>query len=383
MDIAVMTLCTGLIAANLYYCQPLLLLISKEFDIPPGVTGRLNAITQLGYATGLFFLVPLGDLVERKRQILIITVLTIISLLAAAFAQSFLLLSIASFFIGFSTIVAQLILPLAAHLADPERRGKVIGTVMSGLLLGILLSRTVSGVLGAWLGWRAVFIIAAVICTVLFIIMAVRFPESKPDFDGSYGTLMKSLGGFLKMPALQEACILNAINFGIFGAFWTTIVLYLASAQFGFNSATIGLFGLAGAVGALAAPLVGRVGDKGSAKTTILIGLGIILLSFGVFYFFSASIAGIIAGTILLDLSIASCHVSNQTRVYSLIPAARNRLNTLYMTITFIGTALGSATGLWLWNSYGWTGFCVGGTFITIVALGVYLVYNRKTAGIN
>jgi predicted MFS family arabinose efflux permease len=383
VDIAIMALCTGLIVANIYYCQPLVVLIAREFKILPGVAARITYITQAGYATGLLFLVPLGDLIERKKQILIVTCLSIISLFAAAVAHSFLLLEIASFCIGFSSIVPQLVLPLAAHLTDPANRGKIIGSIMSGLLLGILLSRTISGALGAWLGWRAVYFTAMGVCAVLLLLMIIRFPKSKPDFKGTYGQLMRSLLSLLPQPVLQEACAINALVYASFGTFWTTMVLLLSQPPFGFNSAQIGLFGLAGAAGALAAPLVGRISDKKDPRLSIFFGIIMILVSFIVFYLFHTSVAAIVAGIILLDLGIQSVHVSNQTRVYALIPQARNRLNTVYMTMSFIGVTSGSALGIWLWNFNGWAAVCIGGIALMAGALVIYAAYHKKLSPVN
>lgn len=376
-----MAFCTGLIVANLYYCQPLIPLIAKDFHIAASKAGSLNYITQLGYAVGLLFLVPLGDLVERKSQILYTNILIVLSLVGAALAHSFLWLQIASFCIGFSTIVPQLILPLAAHLAAPARRGKIIGNIMSGLLLGILLSRTVSGAIGAWLGWRAVFWIAAVVCSLLLMLMAIRFPKSKPDFKGTYSHLMRSLISLLPEKTLQEACILNALTFATFGAFWSVMVIYLTGKPFNFNTGQIGLFGLAGAAGASAAPLAGRLGDKRNPRDAILFGIILIFISFILFYWLRTSLIGIIAAILLLDFGIQAVHVSNQTRVYALIPEARNRLNTIYMTITFTGTAAGSALGLWLWNIGGWSLFCIGCGALMIIALTVYTVYHKRLNG--
>jgi predicted MFS family arabinose efflux permease len=381
-DIAIMAFCTGLIVANLYYCQPLIVLIAKDFHIDTNVAARLNYITQAGYAAGLLFIVPIGDLVERKKQILIINGAVVVSLIVAAIAPSFFVLEVASFCIGFTTVVPQLILPLAAHLGEPERRGKIIGSIMSGLLLGILLSRTVSGLIGAAWGWRAVYELAAVVCTLLLGLMAIRFPKSQPDFKGTYGQLMRSLASLLPQPVLQEACMINALGFATFGAFWATMVLYLSGAHFHYNSGQIGLFGLAGAAGALAAPIAGRSGDKGNPRSAILIGIVMILAGFVLFYFFSTSLAGLIAGILLLDFGLQAIHISNQTRVYALIPEARNRLNTIYMTITFTGTALGSAFGIWLWHFGGWPAFCIGGMSLMVVALAIYGLYHRRLTAI-
>ncbi len=378
-----MAFCTGLIVANLYYCQPLVILIARDFKIDTHIAGKLNYITQAGYATGLLFLVPLGDLVERKKQILVVNAFIVLFLIGAALSPSFVVLEVMSFFIGFTTIIPQLILPLAAHFTTSENRGKVIGTIMSGLLLGILLSRTVAGLIGVQYGWRAMYWIAAVICGLMFIIMAVRFPKSKPDFKGNYGELMRSLGSLLPQPVLQEACMINALAFGTFGAFWATMVLYLSGAPFHFNSGQIGLFGLAGAAGALAAPLAGRLGDKGNPRDMILVGITMILVSFIIFYLFSNSLVGIIAGIIILDFGLQAVHISNQTRVYALIPSARNRLNTIYMTASFTGTALGSAMGLWLWSVNGWSAFCAGGASLMLIALCIYIVYHKKLSALH
>jgi len=373
-----MAVCTGLIVANLYYCQPLVVLVARDLHISNSVAGQLNYITQAGYAAGLLFLVPLGDLIERKRQILVVNCICVIALICAAVSPSFLMLEIASFAIGFTTIVPQLILPLAAQLADPEKRGKTIGTVMSGLVLGILLSRTVSGLIGAAYGWRTVYWIAAVVCSLLLFIMAIRFPKSKPSFKGTYGELMRSLLTLLPEPVLQEACMINALTFGTFGAFWTTMVLYLSGAPFYYNSGQIGLFGLAGVAGALAAPIAGKLGDKGNPRNVILLGVLMILISFIAFYFLRTSFIGFIAAIIFLDFGLQAVHISNQTRVYSLIPAARNRLNTIYMTITFTGTAVGSALGLYFWHVGGWGAFCIGCGNFMIIALVIYAFYNKR-----
>lgn len=381
-DVTVMALCTGLIVANIYYCQPLIILIAKQFGIAESTAGRITYLTQAGYAAGLLFMVPLGDMLERKRQIIGTTVFAIAALIAAALAPNFAVLQVACFFIGFSSVVPQLILPLAAHLADPARRGRIVGTIMSGLLLGILLSRTVSGILGGWLGWRAMFWIAAAVCTALLLLMVALFPENRPHFKGTYGQLMRSLLTLVKQqPVLREAAVLNALSFATFGAFWTTMVLLLAGAPFHYNTGRIGLFGLAGAAGALAAPVAGRLGDKTNPRITIGYGLVILLASFAVLYVFPGSVPGIVAGIILLDFGLQAIHVSNQTRVYALIPEARNRLNTVFMSVSFVGTASGSAFGLWLWEQGRWPWLCIGCGGLAVAGLAIYiLTYRRRAA---
>jgi predicted MFS family arabinose efflux permease len=377
-----MAVCTGLIVANLYYCQPLIVLIANEFKIPEADAGTITYLTQAGYAIGLFFMVPLGDKIERKKQILITTLATVVALVIAATAQSFLVLEIASLLIGITSIVPQLILPLAASLSEPSQRGKVVGTIMSGLLVGILLSRTLSGIIGDLWGWRSMFWIAAGICLLMFFVMQKQFPYNKPVFHGSYGQLLQSLFTLIKtQPLLREATLINAFCFAQFGAFWTTMVLLLSDAPFHFTSSTIGLFGIVGATGALAAPLVGRLGDKGNSRIAVGYGCLLMLISFIIFYFSGSSIVGIIIGIVCIDIGIQGVHISNQTRVYSLLPEARNRLNTVFMSFSFLGTAAGSAYGLFLWKLGGWHAVTIGCAVLALLALTVYgLTYKKASS---
>ena len=381
--VLLMAACTGLVVANLYYCQPLIILIAAEFKITETDSGTITYLTQAGYAIGLFFMVPLGDKIERKKQILVTTFASVIALLIAATAQSFLVLKIASLLIGITSIVPQLILPLAASLSKPEERGKVVGTIMSGLLVGILLSRTLSGFIGDLWGWRAMFWIAAGICLFIFFVIYKQFPYNKPVFQGTYPQLIQSLFSLIKtQPLLREATVMNVFCFAQFGAFWTTMVLLLSDNPFHFNSATIGLFGVVGALGALAAPLVGKIGDKGSSRVVVGYGSLLMLISFVIFYFSGQSVFGIIIGIVCIDIGLQSVHISNQTRVYSILPEARNRMNTVYMSFSFLGTAAGSAYGLMLWKYGGWHAVTLGCIVLSLFALIVYAVtYKRKDKG--
>jgi len=374
-----MAFCTGLIVANIYYCQPLVVLIAKDFNLTETVAGRITYLTQIGYALGLFLLVPLGDMFERKKQILIITGLAIFALLLAALAHSFFVLQIASVLIGACSIVPQLILPLAANLSTDENRGANIGMIMSGLLVGILASRAVSGSIGFWLDWRAVYYIAAAICALLIILMAKRFPQSYPAFKGTYKELMRSMFGYIKsQPALRETSIINFLAFAIISAFWTTMVLFLANPPFNFQTLQIGLFGIAGAAGALAAPLVGKLSDGGNPRKNLMIGFILQLVSMVLFYFTGGHLYLFIIGIILIDIAQQAIHVTNQTRIYTLIPEARNRLNTIFMSVSFIGASCGSALGLWLWGQGGWALFCYGITGIILINILIYTFYGRK-----
>ena len=378
--IVIMAICTGLIVANIYYCQPLLVLIAKSFGIPESEGGNIAFLTQLGYALGLLFFVPLGDKVERRGQIVWMSGAAVGALVLAACSPNLLTMEIASVLIGATCVIPQLILPMAAHLAAPSRTGKVIGTVMSGLLIGILLSRTLSGFVGAWLGWRGMFWVAAVITFLLLLIIRLLFPVSKPGFTGSYGPLMRSLLTLAReQPVLREAAAINALGFASFGMFWTTMVLHLSGTPFHFGSGIIGLFGLAATAGALAAPIVGGSADKRNPRITIGYGLGLLLISWVLFYVWADTVAGVVAGIVLLDLAMQCIHVSNQSRVYALIPGARNRLNTVYMTVSFAGTSIGSAIGLFAWNKGDWAGVCTGGASLTLLAFAIYGATYKKT----
>jgi len=376
-----MAFCTGLIVANIYYCQPLVVLISKEFGVSESKAGTITFFTQLGYALGLLFFVPLGDMLEKRSQIVGTTALSVAALIMAALSSSLLMLNAAALLIGCTSIVPQLILPLSAHLSAPEKRGKTIGIVMSGLLIGILLSRSLSGFVGAWLGWRAMFWIAAAMTTILLVAMRFIFPVAKSHFTGSYGSLMRSLITLIKeQPVLREAAAINALTFSSFGMFWTTMVLHLANPPFQFHSDKIGLFGLAAVAGALIAPLIGGSADKGNPRVAIGYGLGIVATSFVLFYLFGTTVIGMIIGIVLLDLGQQSVHVSNQARVYALIPEARNRLNTVYMTVSFIGTSLGSAVGLWIWDKAKWNGICLAGAIAVTLAFTIYALTYKRVA---
>jgi predicted MFS family arabinose efflux permease len=378
-DILLMAFCTGLIVANIYYCQPLVILVAKEFGLTESHAGKISYLTQAGYAIGLFLIVPLGDMFERKKQILVITVLAICSLLLAALSHSFIVLEIACVLIGVSSVIPQLVLPMAANLSSDEERGQTIGIIMSGLLIGILASRAVSGSIGFLWGWRSVYFMAAGICSLLWILMAKRFPTSEPSFKGTYGELMGSMWHYIKtQPVLREASIINFLAFAMLSAFWTTMVLFLANPPFSFQTLQIGLFGIAGAAGALAAPLVGKLSGGSNPRRNLIIGLSLQLISIATFYFTGSHLYLFVAGIILIDIGQQAIHVTNQTRIYSILPEARNRLNTVFMSVSFIGAASGSAFGLWLWDKGQWPLFCLGSCVVILLNMCIYRFYSNK-----
>jgi predicted MFS family arabinose efflux permease len=376
-DTIFMAICTGLIVANIYYCQPLTVLISKHYGVSDSIAGRVTYLTQVGYALGLLLLVPLGDILEKRQQILVSTFIAMLSLLLAAWGPTFGILQIASVMIGTASIVPQLILPLAASLAPDNKRGGVIGTIMAGLLVGILASRSLSGLIGAWYGWQAMYFIAAGICAVLLVLMRMRFPQSKPTFNGNYRELMRSVAHYAATyPALRLAAAANALSFAAVSAFWVTLTFLLSGAPFHYASSTIGLFGLAGAAGALAAPLIGKLSDGRDPRNNIIIGLVCEVLSFVAFYFTGGGIVLLLVGIILLDVGHQLVQVTNQTIIYALLPEARNRFNTVFMTTTFIGGASGSALGLMLWKIGHWELVCMGA--VAVILVNVFLFFRYR-----
>lgn len=380
-DVLLMAFCTGLIVANIYYCQPLVILVAKEFNITESHAGKITYLTQAGYALGLFLVVPLGDMFERRKQILLITGVAVVALLMAAVSHTFLLLQIACVLIGASSIVPQLILPMAANLTSDEKRGPTIGIIMSGLLIGILASRALSGSIGFVWGWRTMYFIAAGICSLLLLLMATRFPQSKPTFRGNYKELMQSMWHYIKtQPVLREASLINFLAFSILSAFWTTMVLFLANPPFSYSTLQIGLFGIAGAAGALAAPLVGKLSSGKNPRKNLLTGLVLQLISIAAFYFTGSHLYLFIAGIILIDIGQQAIHVTNQTRIYALVPEARNRLNTVFMSVSFVGASVGSALGLWLWEKGQWPLFCLGTALVVVLNILIYNFYSKKLA---
>jgi predicted MFS family arabinose efflux permease len=313
---------------------------------------------------------------------LIVTLLGLVTLAlaCAAIAPGLAWLSAASLVIGLLSVIPHLIVPFAAQLARPEQRGQAVGSVMSGLLIGILLARTVSGYIGALFGWRRVYWLAAGMMVMLAVILLRFLPRSTPSVKLSYREMLASLLKLVRQqPALRETAAIGALIFGAFSAFWTTLVFLLERAPYGYHPAsqTAGLFGLVGVVGAAVAPLVGRVADRRGPRFTLGLALAVLLLSYGVFAMLGYHLWGLISGVILLDFGVQSAHVSNQMRIYALIPEARSRLNTVYMVTYFLGGSLGSALGAWGWSTMQWNGVCAVGVSMSGIALAVFALSRR------
>ncbi|HTD39575.1 MAG TPA: MFS transporter [Mucilaginibacter sp.] len=372
-----MAIATGLIVANLYYNQPLLDDMARTFHVGSGKAGQVGGLTQLGYATGMLFIAPLADMIRRKRLIMVCLALATVALVLVGMARGINMLIVASYFVGIFSLIPQLLVPMTAHLAKPAERGRKIGFVMSGLLLGILLSRTISGFVGANFGWRAMFYIAAGIMVVIWILLFFLLPEVEPEYNGTYGSLMKSLVTLVKNePALRVASIRGALCFACFSAFWVTLT-FLLRENFNKGSDIAGLFGLVGAAGALAAGLMGRLSDKMDAYKLSAFTLLLIVASFVIFFFSAYSIAGLIIGVIVLDMGVQATHISNQSLIFALQPEARNRINTIYMVTYFIGGGIGTYLASQAWAHYKWTGVCILGIALSSIAIVVHLLSHR------
>ena len=377
-----MAVSCGLVVANIYYNQPLLAAIGRTFRLSDSSASLVATATQVGYTLGMLFVVPLGDMLERKRLILIMLLGAAGCMALAAVAPSFALLTAASVLIGILSAVPQLLVPMAAHLAPEASRGRVVGHVMSGLLVGILLSRTVSGYVGLHLGWRAMFEIGAGLMVLLVALLAWKLPTDRPHFTGTYASLMKSLLTLTREQApLRRAALVGASLFAAFSVFWTTLAFFLEGAPYHYGSDVAGFFGLIGAFGALAAPLAGRTADTKGPSYTIVLGIVLALVAYAVLGFGGQYVAGLVLGVILLDVGVQATHISNQSLIFSLVPEARSRLNTVYMTAYFIGGSVGSLAGGLAWAHGGWPGVClVGGAFVA-VSLGVSRLPADRTGG--
>lgn len=366
MLVILMAVTCGLVVANIYYNQPLLLQMAGTFGVNEQQISVIATITQVGYTLGLLFIVPLGDKTERRKLILFKLAGAAVFMAMAAMATNYWTMVVASLLIGFFSAVPQLLLPMAASLAPDATRGKIVGKVMSGLLVGILLSRTLSGFIGAHFGWPAVFYSGSIAMVILWMVLALKLPQNPPSFEGSYGSLMRSLGTLTKeLPALRQTAYTGFFMFGAFSIFWTTLVFLLEGAPFYYKSDMVGLFGLIGTCGALAAPLAGKSADTKGPQFAIRLGIIGALLAFVIMGFSASSLTGLIIGVILLDIGMQVTHISNQSKVFALRPAARSRLNTIYISSAFAGGSIGSLLGAQAWNYWQWTGVSMlGAAFI-------------------
>lgn len=368
--VALMSIATGLSVACNYYVQPLLATIAQTFDLSFHQAGFIVTTAQLGYAAGLLLLVPLGDMLERRGLIVIMSLLAAGGMVITALSGSLMMLLLGTVLTGLFSVVAQLLVPLAASLAAPEKRGKVVGTVMSGLLLGILLARTVAGGLAQLGGWRLVYWVASGLMVVMALALWRGLPRYKQSIPLNYGQLLGSIFTlFAQHPILRSRAITGCLAFANFSVLWTSMAFLLSSPEWNYSEGEIGLLGLVGAAGALAARQAGSLADKGKARLTTSAGLLILLASWGIIAFGAHSLIALIIGIILLDLAVQGVHITNQSVIYRHMPEARNRLTSGYMTSYFIGGAAGSLLSASAFQTAGWYGVCAVGALLTLVNL--------------
>ena len=371
--IALMSLATGLAVASNYYAQPLLDTIANAFDLSVNQAGFIVTAAQLGYAAGLLFLVPLGDMFERRKLIVSMTLLAAGGMLITASSHSLWMMILGTALTGLFSVVAQILVPLAATLASPDKRGKAVGTIMSGLLLGILLARTVAGLLANLGGWRTVYWVASVLMALMAIALWRGLPVAKPQSHLNYPQLLRSVFTlFIHDKLLRTRAALGCLTFANFSILWTSMAFLLAAPPFNFSEGTIGLFGLAGAAGALGARPAGGLADKGKAHLTTTAGLALLLASWIAIALGQASVLALIVGILVLDLTVQGVHITNQTVIYRLHPDARNRLTAGYMTSYFIGGAAGSLISASAYQHAGWNGVCLAGATVALLNLLVW-----------
>ena len=375
-----MAITACMVVANNYYCQPLLGDIAKEFNISESDANRVSATTILGYAIGLFLIVPLGDKFKKKKLIVSDFVLIIISLLGFALSTNVIMLTSFAFLIGLSSVVPQMMIPLTAKLSAPSERSRNIGFVMSGLLIGILGSRVISGFVGAIYGWRTIFFAAAGVMFILWILIMLLLPEVLPTFKGTYTSLMKSIFSYIrKRPDLRMASLKGGLSLASFQAFWTTITFHLEQAPFYAGSSAAGLLGIVGIGGALSTTFIGSFIDRVDKNKIYLAAIIAMLLAWILFGTVGFTYVGLIIGIFILDVGLQSLHVTNQTLIFAKDIEATNRLNTVYMTCYFLGGTAGAFIGGWAWSSCGWIGVvATGATFITVLLAVQILDRNRK-----
>ncbi|HCT5583989.1 TPA: MFS transporter [Enterobacter kobei] len=380
--ILLMSVATGLAVASNYYAQPLLDTIARAFNLSASSAGFIVTAAQLGYAAGLLFLVPLGDMFERRMLIVSMTLLAAGGMLITASSQSLTMMIVGTALTGLFSVVAQILVPLAATLASPDKRGKVVGTIMSGLLLGILLARTVAGLLASLGGWRTVYWAASVLMVVMALALWRGLPKVKQENHLNYPQLLASVFSlFTQDKLLRTRALLGCLTFANFSILWTSMAFLLAAPPFNYSEGVIGLFGLAGAAGALGARPAGGLADKGKSHLTTTAGLVLLLLSWAAIWYGHVSVLALIVGILVLDLTVQGVHITNQTVIYRVKPEARNRLTAGYMTSYFIGGAAGSLISASAWQHAGWSGVCGIGAIVAALNLLVWWRgYHRQEA---
>jgi predicted MFS family arabinose efflux permease len=366
----------GATVANIYYIQPLLPTLAVCFSTSASGIGKVAMLTQLGTAAGMLVFVPMGDTHQRRSLAFWLLLASSVALALFAGAHSVLVLALAGLMIGITASAVHVLVPFAAHLAPKDQKGSAVGIVLSGLLLGILLARTASGYISQWLDWRAMYILASGFMLIAAFGVRAKLPSQMPDVNLSWLKLLSSAWTLIRQqPVVRDATLISALLFFAFSAFWTTLAFFLAGDHYSYGAAAAGNFGLVGAIGALAAPLLGKLADRFSARRNVLLTIILTSLSFVVMALWGNYLAGLIVGVLLLDIGMQGTHVSNQTRIYAVLPEAKSRMNMVYMFVYFLAGAMGSLAGAKAWQMFGWTGVCGLGFVATLAALVSFAIF--------
>jgi predicted MFS family arabinose efflux permease len=369
----------GVAVSSLYVAQPLLDTIGSAFGVSDGTAGLLVTASQLGYVVGLALLVPLGDLLERRRLIVGLLVLAALGQVVSAVAPGFAVLATSLALVGVTSAVAQIVVPLASSLAAEDERGQVVGTVMSGLLIGILLARTLSGLLAEVGGWRLVFAAVAAALLVLAAVLWRFLPVAHAPAEVRYPALLRSVLTLVREEGeLRERMLLGAVGMATFSVLWTAVAFLLAREPYGYGDGVIGLFGLAGLAGALMAPLAGRAVDAGRGRATTTAALVVLALSWLLLELGGTSVVALLVGIVALDFAVQGLQITNQSTVYALRPDARSRITTAYMVAYFLGGVAGSTSAAAVFAAGGWDAVCVLGGGIALFGLGSWGVFARR-----
>jgi len=370
----------GAAVGNLYWAQPLLDFIAVDLHASTAAAGWLVTATQVGYALGILLIVPLGDVLDRRRLVPVVLLCSALALVACAFAPSFPLLLAAISLLGLTTVSGQVLVPLAGDLADEESRGRVVGTVVSGILIGILVSRTLAGLVADVAGWRAIYLLAALAAVVFAVVLRRAVPALPPKTRLRYPALIASVLAVVRRERLVRwTLVLGATGFAAFTMFWTALTFLLSAPPYSYPVSVIGLVGLVGLAGALAAQRAGRLHDRGWSLPATGAGWALALLSFAVAGFGRSSIVAVLVAVLLLDVALQGVGILNQTRLFSVSAAERSRLNTAYVTGNFLGGALGSAAAALLWAHGGWVAVTLAGAALCALALLVW-AFGRRGA---
>jgi len=376
VQVLIMAIAAGVCVANVYYNQPILKDIASSFRVSESEAGSISVLSQVGYGVGLFFLIPLGDKINKKKLILTLLGCLFCLLIAMTFSQNIVQASILSVAIGITTVSAQVILPLAASI-DRITTGQTVGNIFTGVLIGVLGARVFSGYIAEWFNWRYVYGFSAVMVLIVTVLLKIYLPNVKNDFDGYYLELLKStLQQLKRFSLLREASLIGGLLFGVFCSFWTTLTFHLSGAPFYFQSDTIGIYGLVAIAAALTAPVFGKLADKGNSQRSLTLAVSMVIASLVIAKIAANSALAIAVAVLLIDVGVQAMQVTNLARIYTLDAQSNSRINTVYMTTYFIGGAVGTTLGLFCWNLGGWN--LVTWQMLVLTLLAFFIIVRPK-----